>query len=434
MSIRLSFDVDDEQVNNEANALKEQDDAYQNDSNDEDEKELLAPEDRLNWQVDLSDFSSRLKDKKEMKNMSAKAKLFYKHQNDLIGEYLWVQEKLNDVGAHHKKQDDDDDNDDEEDGSGDVDVERASAADGGAVVGENVRQSRPVRVAIYLSFAANVLLLALKLVAFIESGSLAVLASVLDSILDLLSGAIMFFTSWLMRKTERSRSLFPAGNRRIEPLGLIVFSAVMFTATLQLVIEAIQTLVSPDAAAVELGLLTLIAFGITIGLKATLWLYCRTVGKRHRSESVNALTLDHRNDVLTNGFGMAAAIMAVELWQPIDPIAAILLAIYIMYTWANTGYEQVKMMSGIAAPTGLLNTITFLARNHHSAVQAIDTVRAYHLSYDYIVEVDIVLPENMPLHEAHDIGEALQFKIERVPRVERAFVHLDWEFSHKPEH
>lgn len=40
----------------------------------------------------------------------------------------------------------------------------------------------------------------------------------------------------------------------------------------------------------------------------------------------------------------------------------------------------------------------------------------------------------MSLREAHDIGESLQMKIESLPMVERAFVHLDFETTHKPEH
>jgi divalent metal cation (Fe/Co/Zn/Cd) transporter len=52
----------------------------------------------------------------------------------------------------------------------------------------------------------------------------------------------------------------------------------------------------------------------------------------------------------------------------------------------------------------------------------------------YMVEVDVVLPGTMSLRESHDIGESLQFKLESLDRVERAFVHLDFETSHKPEH
>jgi len=49
-------------------------------------------------------------------------------------------------------------------------------------------------------------------------------------------------------------------------------------------------------------------------------------------------------------------------------------------------------------------------------------------------QVDIELPEELPLKEAHTIGETLQNKIEKLPEVERAFVHLDFECEHKPEH
>ena len=50
------------------------------------------------------------------------------------------------------------------------------------------------------------------------------------------------------------------------------------------------------------------------------------------------------------------------------------------------------------------------------------------------LQVDIELPEEMVLKEAHDIGQALQDKFECLPEVERAFVHLDHESRHKPEH
>ena len=62
----------------------------------------------------------------------------------------------------------------------------------------------------------------------------------------------------------------------------------------------------------------------------------------------------------------------------------------------------------------------------------IDTVRVYHFGSNFLVECDIVLPEDMSLRESHDIGESLQLKIEKLPEVERAFVHLDYECDHDP--
>ena len=52
----------------------------------------------------------------------------------------------------------------------------------------------------------------------------------------------------------------------------------------------------------------------------------------------------------------------------------------------------------------------------------------------FCFQVDIVLPETMTLRKSHDIGETLQLKIERLPEVERAFVHVDYETDHSPFH
>ena len=71
---------------------------------------------------------------------------------------------------------------------------------------------------------------------------------------------------------------------------------------------------------------------------------------------------------------------------------------------------------------------------HSQDIIAIDTVRAYHSGPRIIVEVDIVMDEGRSLRETHDVAEALQVKLESLPDVERAYVHIDFETSHKPEH
>jgi divalent metal cation (Fe/Co/Zn/Cd) transporter len=62
----------------------------------------------------------------------------------------------------------------------------------------------------------------------------------------------------------------------------------------------------------------------------------------------------------------------------------------------------------------------------------IDSIQAVHLGTNLLVEVDIGLPGAMPLATAHDIGADLQTQLETIDDVERAFVHLDFEFDHMP--
>lgn len=72
------------------------------------------------------------------------------------------------------------------------------------------------RMAINISNVANMFLFVAKVYASIESRSLAVIASTMDSLLDLLSGFILWFTSQAMRKPNRYR--YPVGKQRMQPV------------------------------------------------------------------------------------------------------------------------------------------------------------------------------------------------------------------------
>jgi len=69
---------------------------------------------------------------------------------------------------------------------------------------------------------------------------------------------------------------------------------------------------------------------------------------------------------------------------------------------------------------------------HSPLITQIDTVRAYHSGPRIIVEVDVVMSATTALQVTHDVAEELQVKLESLPDVERAYVHVDYETSHKP--
>jgi divalent metal cation (Fe/Co/Zn/Cd) transporter len=94
---------------------------------------------------------------------------------------------------------------------------------------------------------------------------------------------------------------------------------------------------------------------------------------------------------------------------------------------------QVRHLSGRTAKSSDLQRLTHIVYNHRpDVVTKIDSVRAIHLGTNFLVEVDIGLPGSMSLANAHDIGADLQGQLETIDDVERAFVHLDFEFEHMP--
>eukprot|EP01061_Rhynchopus_euleeides_P016439 TRINITY_DN27714_c0_g1_i2.p1 TRINITY_DN27714_c0_g1~~TRINITY_DN27714_c0_g1_i2.p1 ORF type:complete len:427 (+),score=105.63 TRINITY_DN27714_c0_g1_i2:82-1362(+) len=288
--------------------------------------------------------------------------------------------------------------------------------------------SFPVTVGVRLSFFVNLLILATKVVLVLRTGSVSFVASLLDSVLDLMSGLTLVISNRFLSKQNRHK--YPLGKQTFEPLGTLVFSACMFTASFQLIQYSVQVLVSQNHE-VEFDLFSGIFIGSIIIVKFGLFIYCYS--NRKLGSALEALAQDHRNDVMSNTLGTAAALAAKELYGWIDPVVAILLTLYIMYSWARTGIEQIMMLSGKSAPPDVLKKLTYAARHHHPAILFVDTVRAVAMGGSgYQVEVDVVLPPTMKLREAHDIGESLQIVLEKSPEVSRAYVHLDYEFAHSP--
>ncbi|CAI9784033.1 unnamed protein product [Fraxinus pennsylvanica] len=290
--------------------------------------------------------------------------------------------------------------------------------------------ARNERMAVHVSNFANLILFAAKVYASIESRSLAVIASTMDSFLDLLSGLILWFTSQAMRTPNHYR--YPIGKKRMQPVGIIVFASVMATLGLQILLESVREIIvksHPDMDREKEKWTIGIMSSVTV-VKFLLMIYCR----RFKNEIVRAYAQDHFFDVITNSVGLATAILAVRFYWWIDPTGAIIIALYTINTWSKTVVENVWSLIGRTAPPDFLAKLTYLIWNHHKEIQHIDTVRAYTFGSHYFVEVDIVLPEDMLLNQAHNIGETLQEKLEQLPEVERAFVHIDFEFTHRPEH
>ncbi|XP_062076758.1 metal tolerance protein 4-like [Humulus lupulus] len=291
---------------------------------------------------------------------------------------------------------------------------------------EQAQHERAMKISNY----ANIILLGLKIYATIKSGSIAIAASTLDSLLDLMAGGILWFTHLSMKSINIYR--YPIGKLRVQPVGIIIFAAIMATLGFQVFIQALEQLIeanpSEKMSSDQLVWLYSIMIFATV-VKLALWVYCRRSGNK----IVRAYAEDHYFDVITNVVGLVAAVLADKFYWWIDPVGALILAIYTIANWSRTVFENAVSLVGQSAPPEVMQKLTYLVIRHPQ-VKRIDTVRAYTFGVLYFVEVDIELPEDLPLKEAHAIGESLQINIEKLPEVERAFVHLDFECEHKPEH
>ncbi|KAN0070928.1 hypothetical protein V8E54_011093 [Elaphomyces granulatus] len=287
------------------------------------------------------------------------------------------------------------------------------------------------RIAVYGSFVANLVLAVVQLYGAISSGSLSLFTTMADAIFDPMSNLTLLLCHKAVSRVDPRR--FPAGKARIETAGNICFCFLMTSVSFILVAFSVRELVTGGGSETNtFHLPSVVAVAFAFCVKLALFLYCWAL--RHQFSQVRILWEDHRNDLFINGFGILTSIGGSKLRWWIDPMGAIILSVLISVLWLRTAYSEFQLLVGVTANTQAQQLITYISMTHSPLITAIDTVRAYTSGPRLLVEVDIVMDPAESLMATHDVAEELQIKLESLPDVERAYVHVDYETTHKPEH
>ncbi|KAL3473303.1 hypothetical protein BJX99DRAFT_200573 [Aspergillus californicus] len=295
----------------------------------------------------------------------------------------------------------------------------------------NTNNQVKYKIAIYGSFAANICLAILQMYGAIASSSLSLFTTMADSVFDPLSNLTLLLCNKTVNRVDPRK--FPAGKARIETAGNIGFCFLMTAVSFILIAFSIRDLVAgSDSETGEFHLPSVIAVSVAFCTKFALFLYCFAL--RNQVSQIRILWEDHRNDLLINGFGILTSVGGSKLRWWIDPMGAIVLSVLICCLWLHTAYHEFQLLIGVTADTKMQQLITYISMTHSPLITAIDTVRAYTSGPRLVVEVDIVMDPSDSLRATHDVAEELQFKLESLPDVERAYVHVDYETTHKPEH
>ncbi|KAJ5624103.1 hypothetical protein N7510_000412 [Penicillium lagena] len=305
-------------------------------------------------------------------------------------------------------------------------------------VEEHVRAARELnnennlkyKIAVYGSFAANIILCVVQVYGAASSGSLSLFTTMADAIFDPMSNLTLLLCNKAVNHVNPAK--FPAGKARIETAGNICFCFLMTAVSFIIIAFSIREVVQgSDTLTSTFHLPSIIAVAVAFVTKLSLFTYCFAL---REVSQIRILWEDHRNDCLINGIGIATSILGSKVRWWIDPMGAILLSFLISGLWLHSAYGEFQLLIGVTADTKMQQLITYISMTHSPLITAIDTVRAYTSGPRLLVEVDIVMEDSESLRATHDVAEELQMKLESLPDVERAYVHVDYETTHKPEH
>ena len=281
-----------------------------------------------------------------------------------------------------------------------------------------------------VNFFVNFLLMVGKIVISFLTNSLSVVASLVDSILDFLSTFIIFIANRLSNtKSWQTQIAYPIGRTKLEPLGILIFSVIIIISFFQVGLESFKKLFldsSPDKHPAQIGWDAVFIMLITIFAKIGCWWWCSL----SKSSSVQALAQDAVTDIMFNTISLIVPTAGhlLDIWW-FDPLGALLLSLYIIVSWGQTAFEHIDNLTGAVADPQDYKVVLYLAYRFAECIKQITALKVYHAGDKLNVEIDVVFDTqnfDIGFKDAHDIAEALQYAIETLPMVERAFVHIDY--------
>jgi ferrous-iron efflux pump FieF len=264
-----------------------------------------------------------------------------------------------------------------------------------------------IRSATYASVSVALLLVIAKAWAWRVTGSVSLLSSLADSLLDVLASGLTF---WAVRY-----SLSPAdaehrfGHGKSEGLAALVQALIISASALFVCREAIQRFAQPqDIVRPELGLIVLLA--ATAGTVLLVG-YQRYVSARTGSIAISADAMHYTADVLVNlGVALAMVLTAWTGWVLMDPLVGLGVAVYILYGAWGMARESLDILLDREIPDADRRRVIEIARGHPE-VLGVHDLRTRHGGAHYIVQFHLDLSAEISLWRSHEIMDEIEAQI-----------------------
>ena len=273
---------------------------------------------------------------------------------------------------------------------------------------------------IWVSIVGNVLLAVLKLTVGFLYSSIALISDGVHSLSDVITSVIGY--AGIKISSKPPDKSHPFGHSRFEPLVAFLIGEALVIVAYEIGRDAVYRII--HGGSIEVTSTMLAVTVVSILTKELMFRYSAHVGKRLNSQILIADAYHHRSDALSS-VAVLIGLGAQRLgFQYGDSIAGLVVALFLLKVSLDIILENVGYLTGQAPPFEICEEIKNRALGVPN-VLGVHDLRAHYVGSRLHVELHIEVPPELTLKEAHDISEEVKKRIEEIPEVEVAFVHVD---------
>lgn len=283
------------------------------------------------------------------------------------------------------------------------------------------RHSTMMRRATYASVSVALFLITVKLMAYLLTDSVSLLSSLIDSVLDSLAS--------ILNLVAVRHSLSPAddehrfGHGKAEPLAGLGQATFVMGSSLFLVFESINRFVHPKA--VEHGYAGILVMVISLIATICLVLYQRRVVRETGSVAIRADSIHYFSDLTLNLGVIAALVMSAFLgWWFADPLIAVFIAIYIIYTAWNIVTQSLDQLMDRELSPDERERISEIVYSQPGVI-SMHELRTRASGKDIFIQAHLDMDGEMKLTEAHKVADEVEARLREVYPNADIIIHQD---------
>ena len=283
------------------------------------------------------------------------------------------------------------------------------------------KHARLLRLATRAAVAVAGLLIVAKLAAWFLTDSVAILSSLMDSVLDVGASLVnMYAVAHALVPADREHRF---GHGKAEALAGLAQSAFISGSALFLVAEAVQRLIEPRAIVRdEIGIAVMVlSLVLTLGLV----LFQRQVIKRTKSIAIAADSMHYRADILANLGVILALILAGRFgWIYADPVIALLVAGYILFGAWGIIKGSLDQLMDRELPEEQRSRIRQIALDHE-LVEDVHDLRTRSSGMQSFIQLHMELDGDLTLMQSHEIADQVEDAIRQAFPGAEVIIHQD---------
>ena len=266
----------------------------------------------------------------------------------------------------------------------------------------------------------NILLFLGKYLAGRLSGSIAMTADAFNNLSD--AGSSVITLLGFRMAAKKPDPGHPFGHGRIEYLSGVAVSLIIIVVGVQLGLESIDKIMSPEP--VDAGLVPMLVLVASICVKGYMFAYNRGIGRKINSPGMSATAMDSLSDSIATSVVLISMLLARFADVNIDGWGGAAVAVFIIFSGFKAAKETLSPLLGNPPDPQLVRDITDIVMSHPEVLNVHDLIVHDYGPGRLMISLHAEVPGDGDIYALHDAIDTAEYELQQKLGCS-AVIHMD---------